>query len=102
MQQDTTMGASESSEGSGSGYYSKQLYFDSDAGERTYGPTYLIADADLKERMSQLADVNEEILNVTIYKHPLNAWQVIYPDTFLHVQLQWVPLNVITVSHVIF
>jgi hypothetical protein len=65
------MGGSESKEGS----YKRQLYFDSDAGQ-TNSSYYWINDEDLLSKMSQLANVNEAILNVTICRHPLNDGQV--------------------------
>ncbi len=71
------MGGSESKEES----YKRKLYFDSDAGQ-TNSSYYWINDEDLLSKMSQLANVNEAILNVTICRHSHNDGQVYY--TFLH------------------
>jgi hypothetical protein len=68
------MGASSSSS-SGSGSYKKQVYFDPEA-DKSRGSEYFIDDSDLLTKMREVADVDEEILNVTIYRHDLWGWQV--------------------------
>ncbi len=60
----------------GAGSYKKKVYFDPEA-DKSEGTHYFINDADLLTKMREVADVDEEILNVTIYRHDLWWWQVV-------------------------
>jgi hypothetical protein len=65
-----------SSGSSGSGSYKKKVYFDPEA-DKSEGSKYLIDDGDLLSSMEALADVDEEILTVSIYRHRLYRVQVV-------------------------
>jgi hypothetical protein len=71
----TFSSTSTSTSSSGSGSYKKRVYFDPEA-DKSMGSSYDIDDADLLTKMREVANVDEEILNVTIYKHDLWMLQV--------------------------
>jgi hypothetical protein len=98
------MGSSISKAGTESdGFYRKQLYFDPEADESD-GSVYWIDDADILTTVRRIADVDEKILEVSIYRHPLYFWQVFKLVTFvlnfLLFTVKIVSLFVITVGAV--
>ena len=75
------MGASSSSpsysspsRSSGSGY-SQMLYFDPEA-DSSSDIGYSISDDKIRDRIAELTDATEQIWRVSIYRHPLNDWQL--------------------------
>ncbi len=71
----TSTSTSTSTSSSGSGSYKKQVYFDPEA-DKSKGSHYFINDADLLTKMREVANVDEKIVRVTIYRHDLWGWQV--------------------------
>ena len=73
------MGSSVSKTTAGSdGFYRKQLYFDPEADDtKNDGSVYRIDDEDILKTVRWIADVDEKILEVSIYRHPLYFWQVV-------------------------
>jgi len=66
---------SSSSGQSGGGDYTGKLYFDPEA-DTAKGPSYTIEDSELREKVRELVDSSDPILEVTILRHPLNDWQL--------------------------
>ncbi|XP_046643391.1 uncharacterized protein LOC124328583 [Daphnia pulicaria] len=68
------MGSSSSTSSGGGNEHTGKLYFDPLADQP--GDGYFITDAELRERLGQLVEASEKILEVRYYTNPLYGWQI--------------------------
>lgn len=68
------MGSSGSTSSGGGNQHIGKLYFDPKAD--LPGDGYFITDAELRERLGELVEESEKILEVRYYIHPLYGWQL--------------------------
>ena len=69
------MGSDNSKFGKTGEEWKAEIYFDPES-DKSSGPDHRITDAELRQRLKELIDVDEEIQNISVYKEDLWDWQV--------------------------
>lgn len=57
------------------GEWTYKVYFDPEADQST-GKSYTITDSELMDKLTNLVDVDEHIINIRAYKQDLYSWQI--------------------------
>ena len=70
-----TLLSSDSSNGKNGSEWKSKVYFDPES-DISSGSDYFLSDAELRTRLEELIDCNEEIRKIWVYSHPLYDWQI--------------------------
>lgn len=75
IQEEMSFFSSKSNSKGDASSYTGKLYFDPEA-DTSQGRDYFITDGELRDKLVELVDDSENIVQVRYYTHPLNSWQM--------------------------